>query len=80
MSVEVKLEDIQKWLELKKLWNNTPLEEIEFTLGGKKFAPQLFVTDEAGETTELTIEEFKFMGLANTTYFEMFADGDKEVI
>lgn len=77
--MEIKLEDIKQWLEQKKLWNNTPLDQIEFTLDGKKFIPQLYVTDEdSEEPTELTIEEFKFMGLANTTYFEMFADGDKE--
>lgn len=50
---------------------------IEFTLDGKKIIPQLFITNEdSEEPTELTIEEFKFMGLSNTTYFEMFADGD----
>jgi hypothetical protein len=74
--MEIKLEDIKQWLEQKKLWNNTPLDQIEFTFNGKKFIPQLYVTDEDGEPTELTIEEFMFMGLANTTYFEMFADGE----
>jgi hypothetical protein len=64
MAITVKLEDIQKWRSQRALWNNTPLEEIEFTLEGVKFAPKVFFDD--GE--EMTIEYFRYMGLANVDY------------
>jgi hypothetical protein len=64
MTITVKIEDIEKWRSQRKLWNSTPLEDIEFICEGVKFVPKLI--DDNGD--ELTIEEFKYMGLANVDY------------
>jgi hypothetical protein len=70
MTITVKLEDIQKWRSQRALWNNTPLKEIEFTLEGAKIPPRVFFDD--GE--EMTIEDFKYTGMANVDYLLFVLD------
>ena len=77
--MEVAIEDIQQWQAWRSLWNNTPLQEIEFTLGGEPV--EITITEKVVESQDEGVkirtvapEQFKFWGLANVDYLLMALD------
>lgn len=67
----VRIEDFSAWLEQKRIWNQTPIDEIEFTRNGVKIEPRLFWNN--GE--EMTVEDFKFTGLSTVDYLAQVFEG-----
>lgn len=67
----VKIEELSAWLQQKREWNSTPIDQIEFTRNGVKIEPKLFWDN--GD--ELTVEEFKFTGLSTTDYLAQVFEG-----
>ena len=65
--LEVKLEDVKKIYELRKLFNTTNLSEIKFTFNGE-FVNNKAEILENGETVLMTLDEWKFTGLSNFDY------------
>ena len=71
----VKIEDIQAWLAQRNTWNNTDINDIEFTYNGEPFEPQLFWLDENNEKLKpITKKELKFLGAENHTILEMMIE------
>lgn len=71
--MKIAIENVQQWLAWRSLWNNTPLEEIEFTLNGKDVAIEATeqILDEHGNVLSdrpITKQQFKRWGLANVDY------------
>lgn len=81
--MKIAIEDIKQWQEWRSLWNTTPLEEIEFTLGGELI--DIEVTEKVWESQDgsepkirpVTKEQFKFWGLANVDYLLMAVESLK---
>jgi hypothetical protein len=74
--MKIAIEHIKQWQEWRALWNNTPLEEIEFTLNGEVIDLDVTeqILDAQGHVTKsqtLSPEEFKYTGLANIDYLLM---------
>lgn len=61
MTVEVSLEEIEKYLEFRRLVNTTPLEDIRWTRGGEHI-----------EANAKDIEEWLYVGLNNIHFAEDF--------
>ncbi len=71
--MKIAIEDVQQWLAWRSLWNNTPLEKIEFTLEGKDVDIEVTeqILDDQNNPIEIcpiTKQQFKRWGLANVDY------------
>lgn len=72
----ISIEHIKQWQQWRSQWNNTPLEDIEFTLNGEVIDLDVTeqILDNQGQVIReqpLTKEEFKYSGLANIDYLLM---------
>lgn len=73
--LQVNLEDVKAHYEQRKLWNKTPLKDMQFLYKGEG-VKELPHYDNNGNIEPLTIDEWVYTGLANIDYLYMMLEAN----
>lgn len=73
--LQVNLEDVKAHYEQRKLWNKTPLKDMQFLYKGE-VVKELPYYDNNGNIEPLTIDEWVYTGLSNIDYLYMMLEAN----